>query len=201
VVVTRAAPPASGVALALAVARGAVVPPGRNGRRLVAIDGPSGAGKSTFADAVAAVWPRPLELVRLDEVYPGWHGLERGARVLSAALVRPWARGVVGRVPGWDWSADGAGPVRIVRPGTDLLVEGCGAFAAIGALSAVRIWVHAGDGVRKRAALERDHGAFDPYWEMWDAQWRTYTARTGASAALADLRVRGVSSSVAAFSS
>ncbi|WP_308799594.1 nucleoside/nucleotide kinase family protein [Agromyces silvae] len=163
------------------------------GRRLVAIDGPSGAGKSTLADAMVAAWPGPVALVRLDEVYPGWHGLDRGAALIADSVVAPWARGAVARVRCWDWRADAPGPIRAIAPGLDLVIEGCGAFDAVSGASALRIWVHAGEAERRRAALTRDRGAFDPYWDMWDAQWRRHAARTGASAAGADLIVRGLS--------
>ena len=45
---------------------------------VVLIDGPSGAGKSTLADALVAHWPRPNtpQLVRMDDIYPGWDGLD-----------------------------------------------------------------------------------------------------------------------------
>lgn len=165
------------------------------GRRIVAIDGPSGVGKSTLADALIAAWPGAgAELVRLDDVYPGWHGLDRGAELLATELVAPWLRGRVGRVPTWDWAAAARGGIRPVRPARDLVIEGCGAFAASGGAPVFRIWVHAGDAERKRAALTRDRGAFDPYWDMWDTQWRRHEVRTGTSASLADLVVRGLSS-------
>jgi hypothetical protein len=164
------------------------------GRRLVAIDGPSGVGKSTLADLIVATWRRPVALVRLDEVYPGWAGLDRGAALLAASLVGPWAAGKVARVPSWNWEAGAPGPVRTIVPGQDLVVEGCGAFDACAEASALRIWVHADDDDRRRAALTRDRGAFDPYWEMWDTQWKRHAARTEASAAGSDLIVRGLSS-------
>lgn len=166
---------------------------GSSGRRLVVIDGPSGAGKSTLADALVAIWPTGVDLVRLDDVYPGWHGLSSGADLLAGELVEPWRRRRPARVPRWDWTRDAPGVVDLVRPGRDLVIEGCGAFAAARRAPALRVWVRAGDAARKRAALERDRGAFDPYWELWDGQWRRYVARTGASAARADLVVRGLS--------
>jgi uridine kinase len=48
---------------------------------LVLVDGPSGSGKSTLADALvrdgdpAALLPPGAQLLRLDDVYPGWDGL------------------------------------------------------------------------------------------------------------------------------
>jgi hypothetical protein len=184
----RLVPPRD-VARALVAAAAA----GPRGRRLIVVDGPSGAGKSTFADALVARWPRGVELVRLDDVYPGWGGLARGAETLGASLVDPWVLGRLARVPRWDWGREAAGPVDAVRPGRDLVIEGCGAFAAAQGAAALRIWVQAADAARKRAALDRDRGAFDPFWELWDGQWRRYVARTGASAARADLIVTGLS--------
>lgn len=163
-------------------------------RRLVVIDGPSGAGKSTLADRIVGAWPRPVTLVRLDEVYPGWRGLDRGAELIATRLIIPWNAGRAGRVPGWDWEVGRSGAVRWVPPKRDLVVEGCGAFAAARGASALRVWVDAPAAARKRAALARDHGAFDAFWDLWDEQWRWHAARTGASAARADLRIRGLSS-------
>lgn len=165
--------------------------PTTRGRRLLAIDGPSGSGKSTLADALVRSWPGAA-LVRLDDVYPGWHGLDRGASRVAVAVVAPWVRGEPARVPSWNWAEDVPGPAAAIAPGRDLLIEGCGAFDAIAGVPAFRIWVQAGDDERKRAALARDRGAFDPYWDMWDAQWRRHVARTGASARRADLVVRGL---------
>ncbi|WP_350349700.1 ATP-binding protein [Agromyces sp. G08B096] len=168
-------------------------------RVVVAIDGPSGSGKSTFADALVRGCPAPVDLVRLDDVYPGWHGLERGAQLAAHGLVEPWLHGRAGRAASWDWAHSQPGAARPVRPGRALVVEGCGAFDAVariggrprrGAAAAVlRVWVEASDAVRKRAALDRDAGGFDPWWDVWDAQWRRYAARTRARSA-ADLVVR-----------
>lgn len=160
--------------------------------RLIAIDGPSGSGKSTLADAISRTSPGAA-VVRLDDVYPGWHGLDRGAALVAAFVVAPWASGNLARVPRWDWMRGRPGQITAIPPGRDLVIEGCGAFEATSGVAAYRIWVHAGEAERKQAALERDRGAFDPYWDMWDRQWRRYVARTGASAARADLVVRGLS--------
>lgn len=158
---------------------------------LVLIDGPSGAGKSTLADALVDRWPgRPPQLVRLDDVYRGWSGLERAGVELSQTLVRPRARFQVGRWRRWDWVNQRPGAREHVPPGEALIVEGCGAFAAGGsARSALRIWVDAPDALRRRRALDRDGGAYDPYWGMWDRQWRHYVHRT-VPAVRADVRLR-----------
>ena len=160
------------------------------GARVVAIDGPSGSGKSTLADAIVRAWPGPApELVRLDDVYPGWSGLEPAGAAVAHELVARHARGAVGRWRRWDWAAERVASIERSRPGRVLIVEGCGAFAATAPVETVAVWVEASPGVRKRRALERDAGAFDPYWDLWERQWRRYVART-APARRADVRVR-----------
>lgn len=160
---------------------------------LVLIDGPSGAGKSAFADALCAAWPgADAALVRLDDVYPGWQGLERGRSMLARTLVPAIRRGAVGRWRRWDWARATPGALERQRPGRTLIVEGCGAFGVgDGRPGEVRVWVDAPDALRKRRALDRDDGAFDPFWEVWERQWRRYVRRT-CPERRADLRVRAV---------
>lgn len=167
-------PAASAIAAVLDAARGIRAP-------IMLIDGPSGSGKSTLADAVLARWPGPRPaLVRLDDVYPGWSGLERAGIALSRTLVPPTRRGAVGSWRRWDWARDRPGRLERVRPaGSGLIVEGCGAFTAGGAaIDAVRVWVDAPDATRKRRALQRDDGAYDPFWNLWERQWRRHVRRT-----------------------
>jgi hypothetical protein len=195
--VTQSAPPPTAAAEDLGVAVSsvrAVLEAARGSRRpLVLIDGPSGAGKSTLADAVCASWPGPPPaLVRLDDVYPGWSGLERAGSDLARTLVPRVLRGTVGRWRHWDWANARPGELEWLRPGAPFIVEGCGAFEAGRAASeAVRVWVNAADTVRKRRALSRDGGAYDPFWDLWERQWRRYVHRTSPERS-ADLHVRAV---------
>jgi hypothetical protein len=53
------------------------------------------------------------------------------------------------------------------------------------------VWVEASDRVRKQRALDRDEGRFDPYWDMWERQWRRHVRRTQPSLQDA-IRVRAV---------
>ena len=165
-------PTASAVRAVLAATRGIRDP-------LVLIDGPSGAGKSTLADAVLAAWPGDRAvLVRLDDVYPGWSGLERASEQLARTLVPRRRRGEVGSWRRWDWDGDRPGVRERVRPGRPLIIEGCGAFGAGGASpDAVLVWIDAPDALRKRRALDRDDGAYDPFWNVWERQWRRYVHR------------------------
>ncbi|WP_092965245.1 hypothetical protein [Agromyces sp. CF514] len=151
-------------------------------RPLVLIDGPSGAGKSTFADLLLADWAgRAPDLVRLDEVYPGWEGLDPAVRHVERELVRPWLRGATGRRRGWDWVLARPTAFTTLAPGNALVIEGCGAFGTTaGSCTAVRVWIDAPYVERRDRALTRDAGAFDPYWDLWERQWRRYERRLDA---------------------
>jgi hypothetical protein len=168
--------PAMTLVPAVAAARHAAV---RMRHPLVLVDGPSGAGKTTFATALIAAWPgSEPRLVRVDETIPGWPGLHRGAARLGRSLLAAHARGGTGSVHRWDWPADRPGSLERMSPGRPLIVEGCGAFLAGERHSdAVRVWLDAPYAVRRRRALERDRGAFDPHWEAWEADWRRHLLR------------------------
>ncbi|NYD66519.1 ATP-binding protein [Agromyces atrinae] len=145
----------------------------------ILIDGPSGSGKSTFADSlVAARGARPTALVRLDDIYPGWSGLDAAIETVQTGILGPWRRGERGGWRRWDWARNEPGEWADVAPGL-LVVEGCGAFGDDVTRSRVlfHVWVSAPDAVRKTRALERDAGGFDEHWTMWDEQWRAYVDR------------------------
>ncbi len=165
------------------------------GRRtpLVVIDGPSGSGKSTFADSLVRAWPGPLpDLVRLDDVYPGWHGLDAAGSGLARTLLARRRRGGIGGWRRWDWTTGRPAEPARVPPGRGMVLEGCGSFAAaVGDPEAVRVWVEASDPLRRRRALARDEGRFDEFWELWDRQWRRHVRRLG-SRRRADVIVRAM---------
>lgn len=154
---------------------------------VIAIDGPSGAGKSTLADLICADWRARPALVRLDELYRGWRGLDAGARELARSVVPAVAAGRVGRARSWDWERSRlrAGAPRVLRPGRPIVVEGCGAFAATAtAPDALRIWVESPLERRRSRALTRDEGRFDAFWDLWESEWRRRLGRQGGVAAL-----------------
>lgn len=139
-------------------------------RRIVLIDGRSGAGKSTLASALASELPGAY-LLRLDEVYPGWHGLDRA----SAALPRILRTGAW---RSWDWSADRPGQWRRLPTGGLLVVEGVGALSRQSrALADLAVWVELPERERQRRALARDGERYAPYWRMWAAQECRFIAR------------------------
>ena len=187
---TQAAPEVSVSASAIRIVLRSV-----RGRRspLVVIDGPSGSGKSTFADALVRAWPGPApELVRLDDVYPGWEGLDAAGSGLARTLLARRRRGRVGGWRRWDWATSAPAARVPVRPGRGMVLEGCGSFAAARHdPDAVHVWVEASEPLRKSRALVRDDGRFDDHWEIWDRQWRRHSARLE-SRRRADVLVRVV---------
>ncbi|WP_241978401.1 ATP-binding protein [Cryobacterium sp. Hz9] len=144
---------------------------------VVLIDGPSGAGKSTLADALVAQWPGTVhpQLVRLDDIYPGWDGLDSAIRHLGRFVLAPRHRGKPAAWQRYDWTKNQAAewhPLDAARP---LIVEGCGTLAAVHEpLSDVRVWLGAGDALRKQRALDRDGEAFRTHWDQWQQEWATY---------------------------
>lgn len=147
---------------------------------VVLIDGPSGAGKSTLADDLVASWPgtRAPQLVRLDDIYPGWNGLDAGARQVTESLLAPRLAGEPAAWQRWDWTTHTQAEWHQVDAGQPLIVEGCGTLARANTpLSDIRIWLDADDQTRKTRALERDGGAFDAFWDQWQAEWEEYYRR------------------------
>ena len=43
----------------------------------------------------------------------------------------------------------------------------------------MRVWLDAPYVERRDRALSRDRGAFDPYWDGWEADWRRYLDQAG----------------------
>jgi uridine kinase len=144
------------------------------------LDGPSGAGKSTLADALRAAWPGVVAptLVRLDDIYPGWGGLDAAIEHIGAHLLRPRRAGKSAAWRRHDWRADAPAEWNPVDPARPLIIEGCGALArAHTGLSDVRVWLDADDDIRKKRALIRDGGGFEEHWDQWQRDWELYRQR------------------------
>ncbi|GAB3616874.1 AAA family ATPase [Okibacterium endophyticum] len=144
------------------------------------IDGPSGSGKSTLATELVGSWPSgpwPV-LVRMDDVYPGWHGLDAASEHVGEHLLTPRLRGESGRWQRYDWAAAESAGWHEVPAAASLIVEGCGSLSRTnGAAATARVWLDAALPFRRERALARDAGAFDPYWELWEEQFRRFVAR------------------------
>ncbi|KQW03553.1 hypothetical protein ASC66_17615 [Leifsonia sp. Root4] len=147
---------------------------------VILIDGPSGAGKSTLADRLIAAWPTDAapQLVRLDDVYPGWGGLVAGAEQMRSGVLAARAAGQPAGWRRWDWASRAPAEWHTVDAERPVIIEGCGAFIGDAARFAdITVWVGAEDTVRKDRALARDAGGFDAHWDEWQRQWAEYEAR------------------------
>jgi len=153
-------------------------------RPVVLIDGRSGAGKSTLAAELAPLLG--AQLVSLDDVYPGWDGLEAGSAAVHETILREqdpgWRR--------WDWEAQAPAEWHPVDAAQPLIVEGCGALSRTNrALATFGVWVELPAAQRRRRALEREPD-FAPHWREWAAQERAFAAREHPRS-LADVIVEG----------
>jgi len=141
-------------------------------RPVVLIDGGSGSGKTTLAAALAPALD--AQLVRLDDVYPGWDGLESASaavhdQMLDAASPR-WRR--------WDWVSGDAAEWHTLDPTRPLVIEGSGCLSrANRAAATFGIWVELDEPTRRRRALERDGDAYAPHWDRWAGQEREFGIR------------------------
>jgi uridine kinase len=153
----------------------------------ILIDGRSGSGKTELAALLFARWPE-MQLVRLDDVYPGWDGLEAGSRHVAESVLaaRPrWRR--------WDWAADALAEWHDLDPHRPIVVEGCGALSRANRRRAdLGVWVELDDVRRKERALSRDGALYEPHWDRWAAQEERFLHREH-SRELADVVVDGSS--------
>lgn len=138
----------------------------------ILIDGRSGSGKTDLAAAMVAAWPE-AQLVRLDDLYPGWDGLEAGSRHVAEFVLTDaprWQR--------WDWAAHRPAEWHRLDPARPIIVEGCGALSRANRAQADwGIWVELDDATRKQRALARDGDAYAPHWERWAGQEQAFIAR------------------------
>ncbi len=157
---------------------------------VILLDGGSGAGKTVLADDIARAWRQArhdsLQVVHLDDVYPGWYGLDAASRAVVDTILDPDRPGY----RRWDWETNQPAAWVDLDPHCSTLIEGCGALTpASAAVSPVRVWVELDEAVRKTRALARDEG-YEPWWDIWAAQeaehWRNHRPWE-----LATLRVLG----------
>jgi len=155
---------------------------------VVAVDGPSGAGKTSLAETLVAVLAgagRDAVAVHLDDLYPGWDGLDAVVPIVVRHVLEPLASPGPVAVPTWDWRRDRPGRSRALpelgppRPGV-VLVDGAGAGArACAPYLAGLVWLEAPAPLRRARALDRDGDAYAPHWDRWAAQERGHFAAEG----------------------
>ena len=137
--------------------------------RITLIDGRSGSGKTTFATALAM--RTGAQLLSLDDVYPGWDGLEAGEALVLRHVLRAITEGTPPRWRSWNWVDARPGSWHDLDPRRALVVEGCGAISpAARALADHAIWIELPDDERQRRAIARDGDAFARNWQRWARQ-------------------------------
>lgn len=140
-------------------------------RVAILIDGRSGAGKTTLAARLARTWPGPVQVVALDELYPGWDGLESGAETARTDILVPWDAGRPARWRRWNWSTSAPGDEAVTSPDAALIIEGSGVLTAASApLAPIRVWLESPEDTRRERALARDGDTYRPHWERWADQ-------------------------------
>jgi uridine kinase len=154
------------------------------GRRIILIDGRSGSGKTGLATALAARFD--AQLVRLDDIYPGWDGLEAASDLVRADILlqHRWRR--------WDWAAGEHAEWHQVDPSRTLVIEGSGALSRTNReFATLGVWVELDETTRKARALARDGATYEPHWDAWAAAEQRFFDRERPDL-LADVVVRGV---------
>ena len=163
-------------------------------RLVVLLDGGSGAGKTTLGHRLRRTLtarlgvPGGVQLVSLDDCYPGWYGLAQASEWVWQTVLASDNPGY----PTWDWQhnrTSGWVPLDPLRP---IIVEGCGALTRRSApLATSRLWYDMPASDRKRRALRRQGGKeFRPWWDAWAAQEQALWA-VNRPWELADWIVRG----------
>ena len=141
-------------------------------RPVVLIDGGSGSGKTTLAAALAPALT--AQLVRLDDFYPGWDGLESASAAVSddvLSSVNPgWRR--------WDWTTESTAEWHEIDPSLPLVIEGSGCLSRANRERATfGIWVELDAPTRKQRALARDGEAYASQWDRWADHERAFGER------------------------
>ena len=146
---------------------------------VVAVDGPSGAGKSSFATALAGRLGDP-QVIRMDDLYPGWDGLAAAVPRLHDQVLAPLARGERAAYQRYDWDRGAYAEWHEVPAAPLLVLEGvaCGARACAPYLS-VLVWLEAARDVRFARGMDRDGEAYRPHWERWARQEEAHFAQEG----------------------
>jgi hypothetical protein len=141
-------------------------------RPVVLIDGGSGSGKSSIADQLARALP--AQLVRLENVYPGWDGLEAASAAVHSDIL-------ASEDPGWrswDWTLSAPGQSHPIDPSRALIVEGSGSLSRKNRqLATFGIWLRLDEATRRSRALARDGDVYAPHWDRWAAQEARFAQR------------------------
>jgi energy-coupling factor transporter ATP-binding protein EcfA2 len=149
---------------------------------VLAIDGHSGTGKTGLAVRLAAlvhdISGEPPLVLHLDDVYPGWNGLNDTPPALVRWVLQPLSGGELAAYHRWDWRTDSYAEWVPIMAGDWLIIEGSGSAARACApyLSGI-LWLDADPAIRRERALARDGETYRPHWERWAAQEKVHFSR------------------------
>ncbi len=122
-----------------------------------------------------------VQLVRLDDIYPGWGGLDAGSAHIRDHVLVPLAAcdgSARPRWRRWDWLSQGPAEWHDLDPARPVVIEGCGALSRSNrVLAEVGVWVEMDEPTRKLRALARDGETYGPHWDRWAAQEDAFIAR------------------------
>lgn len=142
----------------------------RSRPRVTLVDGRSGSGKTTYATELAR--SSGAQLLSLDDVYPGWDGLEAAEAHVLDHVLRAIAEGRPPRWRSWNWPDARPGTWHDLDPRQPLVIEGCGAISpAARSLADHAVWIELPDeDERRRRAIARDGEDFALNWQRWARQ-------------------------------
>jgi hypothetical protein len=139
------------------------------------IDGRSGTGKTTLASSVAASLTAST-VVHMDDLYPGWDGLDDGSRLLVEWILTPFADRRPGEWLRWDWERSERADRHAVVADRPLIVEGCGSSSSASrVLADTALWLDAPVEQRTDRLVGRDDGV--DWLAAWTLQEDAFIAR------------------------
>lgn len=149
---------------------------------IILIDGRAASGKSSLAAALKNALFKELEqaprLIHMDDLYPGWEGLQLGSFYLNQQILQPLSAGKTAHWQIFDWecqergnSAEPGNGWREFSGGAPLIVEGCGSLSRLASeLAHYRVWIETEQTERHKRWIARDGEKFNNYWHIWAAQ-------------------------------
>lgn len=156
---------------------------------VIAIDGPAGSGKTTLAGKLTRA--SGAQLVHMDDLYPGWHGLRSGGQIVRG-LLQTLAEGRPAVYRRYDWHEEQYAEEHHLNPSGILVVEGVGSVRReyVDKLSVIVIVREPDPGERLRRGLARDGAQDEPLWQEWMVEEDQLHAEVGL-AELAHIHVDG----------
>ena len=156
---------------------------------IIALDGRSGTGKTHLSLGLAE-WLRvggynggrfsgadrngkgcSVDVLHLDELYPGWDGLHAGLKTYTQKLLPALARDGRATWTPWNWYTSRHDAPRTLGPADVIIIEGVGAgHPDARPYLAGTLTLTLDTATRKQRALTRDGATYAPHWDTWAAQ-------------------------------